>query len=75
MFVTPAHRGRGIGQQVLAALESRARELGYSILRLETGNGQPEAIRLYTSVGYREIPCFGEYVDDPLSICFEKHLD
>jgi GNAT superfamily N-acetyltransferase len=74
MFVLPEFRGRGIARHMLSALESTARELGYSTLRLETGTRQPEAIGLYTSAGYREIPRFGEYVDNPFSVCFEKRL-
>ena len=56
------------------ALESAAREHGYSTLRLETGTRQPEAIGLYRSAGYGEIPCFGAYADDQFSVCFEKRL-
>ena len=56
------------------ALESAAREHGYLTLRLETGTRQPEAIGLYRSAGYGEIPCFGEYADDQFSVCFEKRL-
>jgi putative acetyltransferase len=74
MFVLPEFRGRGIARQILMALESAAREHGYSTLRLETGTRQPEAIGLYRSAGYGEIPCFGEYADDQFSVCFEKRL-
>ncbi len=74
MFVLPEFRGRGIARQILLALESTARERGYSTLRLETGTRQPEAIQLYRSGGYGEIPCFGEYADDLFSVCFEKRF-
>ena len=74
MFVLPQFRGRGIARRILEALESRARELGHTLVRLETGEGQPEAIGLYKSAGYREIAGFGEYVDNPFSVCFEKRL-
>lgn len=74
MFVMPGFRGRGIARLLLGALESRARELGYAIVRLETGIGQPEAIGLYKSAGYREIAAFGEYAGDPYSVFFEKEL-
>ena len=57
---------------MLVALESAARACGYSTLRLETGTRQPEAIGLYRSAGYAEIPCFGEYAGDVFSVCFEK---
>jgi putative acetyltransferase len=74
MFVLPEFRGRGIARQILMALESTARERGYSTLRLETGTRQPEAIGLYRSAGYSKIPCFGEYADDLFSVCFEKRF-
>jgi putative acetyltransferase len=74
MFVLPEFRGRGIARQILLALESAARERGYATLRLETGTRQPEAIGLYRSAGYSQIPCFGEYADDLFSICFEKRF-
>lgn len=59
---------------LLAALDQEARRLGYRALRLETGHLQPEAIGLYTSAGFAPIPCYGPYVDDPRSRCFEKAL-
>jgi GNAT superfamily N-acetyltransferase len=74
MFVVPGFRGHGIARRILAALESRARELGHTTLRLETGREQPEAICLYKSSGYREIAAFGEYADNTFSVCFEKQL-
>jgi len=36
--------------------------------------GQPEAIGLYRSAGYVDIPSFGEYIGNPASMCFEKRL-
>ena len=74
MFVLPQCRGRGIARKILETLESRALELGRTIVRLETGAGQPEAIGLYKSAGYREISGFGEYANNPFSVCFEKRL-
>jgi GNAT superfamily N-acetyltransferase len=74
MFVEPSCRGRGIARQILMALEAAARASGYLALRLETGTRQPEAIRLYRSAGYREIPLYGEYVGNLRSLCFEKQL-
>ena len=74
MFVVPEFRGQGIAKQILAALETRARELGYATVRLETGNEQPEAISLYKTSGYHQIAAFGEYADNTFSVCFEKQL-
>jgi GNAT superfamily N-acetyltransferase len=74
MFVRLEHRGQGIARAILAALETRARELGYSTLRIETGTRQPEAVGLYESAGYAAIPPFGRYVGNSFSRCFEKRL-
>ena len=74
MYVAPAFRGRGIGARLLAALEDEARRLQLGRLLLETGPRQIEALGLYRSAGYVEIPPFGEYVDSPLSVCMEKRL-
>jgi len=74
MFVRKDFRGRGIGRRILAELEAVARGHGLRVLRLETGIAQPDAIRFYESAGYRRIPCFGEYAEDPRSMCFEKGL-
>ena len=41
MYVIPEARGRGVARILLAALEDRARGLGYTIARLDTGPKQP----------------------------------
>jgi GNAT superfamily N-acetyltransferase len=74
MYVAPSARGRGLSRLVLAALEDEARGLGYSFVRLETGDRQPEAIKLYASAGFEPIPRYGPFADDPRSVCFEKRL-
>lgn len=58
MYVVPEERGRGVARALLAALEARARELGYAVARLDTGPRQPAARHLYESAGYREIENF-----------------
>ncbi len=74
MYVDPAMRGRKLGRLLLDALEHCARADGLAWLRLETGVRQPEAIALYRSAGYREIPPFGNYKPDLLSTFMEKQL-
>lgn len=74
MYVVQAWRRRGVGAAILAALEMRARVLGYRRLMLETGNRQPEAVALYTAGGWMAVAPFGRYVGDPTSVCFEKRL-
>lgn len=74
MYVIPSFRGKGVGRALLDTIERTALDMRYSILRLETGNRQPAAIALYESSGYQHIPRFGEYTDDPTSVCYEKML-
>ena len=74
MFVREPFRGRGVARLLVAALESRGRELGYSALRIETGDRQPEAIGLYRSAGFAPIAPFGPYAGNAYSRCFEKKL-
>ena len=74
MFVRTQHRRRGLARAMLAALEDRARALGYHRLILETGLAQPEAIALYESAGYERIPSFGHYSWSPSNRCFGKDL-
>lgn len=74
MFVEKDFRRQGIARKILEKIETIACVLGYSALLLETGILQPEAIKLYESAGYRRVRCYGQYVDNPLSVCFEKQL-
>jgi GNAT superfamily N-acetyltransferase len=74
MYVVPWARGHGLSRQVLAALEAEARALGYSLVRLETGNLQEAAVGLYVSAGFGPIPRYGPFANDPKSVCFEKRL-
>ena len=74
MFVSPAARGRRVGRKLLEKLEAVAREKGTTVLRLETGISQPEALALYRSAGFREIEPFGDYRPDPLSLFMEKTI-
>ena len=74
MYVRPWFRGLGLAKAMLTHLAEHARERGVGVLRLETGIHQREAIGLYESEGFRPIPPFGDYKDDPLSSFYEKRL-
>jgi GNAT superfamily N-acetyltransferase len=74
MYVDPAVRGRGLARAMLAHLEHTAAEAGAAVSILETGSRQPEAIELYQSSGYVEVPKFGFYCHAPLSRCYGKRL-
>ena len=72
MWVSESARGLGVGRRLLTELEQRARDRGASIVRLETNRSLNEAINLYRSTGYTEIPRFN---DEPYAHhWFEKHL-
>ena len=72
MWVASSARGLGLGRRMLDALEQQARQLGLTIVHLETNRRLVEAIQLYRSAGYVEVPPFnaepyGDY-------WFEKRL-
>ncbi|HSC04720.1 MAG TPA: GNAT family N-acetyltransferase [Solirubrobacteraceae bacterium] len=62
IFLDKSERGRGTGRRLLGELEEHARRLGYKRIRLTTGDGQPEALRMFQSAGYQEIPPFTDGV-------------
>jgi putative acetyltransferase len=72
MYVVPSARRTGVGRALLTQLERTASQLGFEIMRLETGNRQHAAMALYESYGFVSIPPFGEYANDPTSVCYEK---
>jgi GNAT superfamily N-acetyltransferase len=74
MYVAPASRGSGAADTVLDALEAHAAEFGWTHLRLETGDRQPDAVAFYRRRGYERIANFGPYADSSSSLCFEREL-
>ena len=55
MRVHPDFQRRGLGRQMLSALEQRAAQLGFRTLTLDTTVQQVPAIRMYTRSGYSEV--------------------
>ncbi len=74
MYVRPQFRGLGFGRLMLDHLADYAVAHGVTLLRLETGIYQREAIGLYERMGFERIPPFGPYTDDPVSLCYEKRI-
>jgi GNAT superfamily N-acetyltransferase len=74
MYVRPRFRGLGLAQLILHHLAGYALAHDITTLRLETGVHQLAAIALYERMGFRRIPPFGDYIDDPLSLFYEKQL-
>jgi GNAT superfamily N-acetyltransferase len=72
MWVAESARGLGIGRRLLNELERWTIRSGASIARLETNRALVEAIALYRSAGYVEVPPFN---DEPFAHhWFEKQL-
>ena len=72
MWVAESARGLGIGRRLLGDLERLARQAGAPAVRLDTNRALLEAIAMYRSSGYREIPRFN---DEPFAHhWFEKPL-
>ena len=79
MYTRPAARGRGVAKALLYRIEDEARRANKSVLRLETGTDQQEAIGLYERMGFRPRGPFGPYAMMPAnkietSLFFEKEL-
>jgi GNAT superfamily N-acetyltransferase len=75
MYVRPVHRGKGLGKAMLNRLVEYAKSRKVSLLRLETGIYEVEAIRLYEGFGFTRRSPFGEYVEDALSVYLEKRIE
>jgi DNA-binding MarR family transcriptional regulator/GNAT superfamily N-acetyltransferase len=60
MWVSESARGLGLGRRLLEHLERLAREHGSREAHLETSDVLPEAIALYRSSGYVEVPPFND---------------
>jgi putative acetyltransferase len=79
MYAKPEVRGQGVAKAVLARLEAEARDAGLTLVRIETGNLQHEAMRFYERGGYAKCGAFGPYAAMPpnaiaTSVFYEKRL-
>ena len=75
MYVRPQFRGLGLGTRLLEHLADVALGRGVRVLRLETGIHQTAAIHMYERWGFAQIPPFGDYKVDPLSLFYARRLD
>jgi DNA-binding MarR family transcriptional regulator/GNAT superfamily N-acetyltransferase len=72
MWIAPRARGLGLGRRLLDALEACARSGGAQVARIETSAVLSEALALYASSGWTEVPRFN---DEPFADhWFEKSL-
>lgn len=72
MWIAPQARGLGLGRRLLETLETCARAAGARLAHIETSAVLPEALALYRSAGWVEVPPFN---DEPFADHWlEKHL-
>lgn len=74
IYVDVEARGRGVGRRLLDSLEAIALQAGYTVLKLETGIHQTEALKLFERQGFVPTGRFGAYPEDPLSVFLEKRI-
>src|SRR5579871_6051669 len=72
MWIAPHARGLGLGRRLLATLEECAAANGARVARIETSTDLREALALYRSAGWVEVPPFN---DEPFAdVWLEKRL-
>ena len=77
LTVDPALSGRGIGRAFVQFYEDTARELGCTVLRMDTNEKNAAARRLYAQLGYREadiVPCAFNSIPNVRLVLLEKQL-
>lgn len=75
MYTEPDHRGKRLGESVLAELERMMKAEGVTYVRFESGPEQASAHRMYSRAGYSRLDwTFGYYAENPGSVFFGKEL-
>ena len=80
MYVVPSRRSSSKSQApsvaltILDALEQAALEQKFTMLKVETSKGMPQARRFYEKNHYLPCEIFGGYKGSDHSVCYEKVL-
>jgi putative acetyltransferase len=76
MHTLATARRQGIGRAMVVHMLGVARQRGYLRVSLETGTYEAfePARTLYHSLGFRKCPPFGDYTDNPYSVCMTVAL-
>lgn len=69
------YRRQGLARRIVLALEAEAIRVGYRRVFLSTGFRQPEAVKLYLSLGYRPLFEVDGNWEEIFQLSFEKDLD
>ena len=64
MFVYADFHGRGVGRMLAEKVVSEAKDIGYRLMRLDTGPGQIEAQGLYRRLGFKPIEPYYKLDDE-----------
>lgn len=74
VYVLPPFRRKGFARKLVDQLEFQAFFQGYLRMELMTGQQMPEAVALYTRMGYKKIPNFDSFAEDTVVVCMGKEL-
>jgi len=73
MYIYPDKRGKKLGLLLLDTLVQAAKDLGFSLVRLDTVRWLPEALSLYEKYGFREIGPY-RFNPDPEAVYMEMAI-
>lgn len=65
VMVLAAHRGRGLGAELMTRVEAEARALGRALLFLDTSVGEGGATKFYERLGYTLAGGIPDFAADP----------
>ncbi|MBT8459236.1 MAG: GNAT family N-acetyltransferase [Boseongicola sp.] len=76
VFVEETARGHRLGRRICQRLIDDACAMGHTKIRLETGKPLVEAVSLYTSMGFTEIPVWYDLPEalDGILLAFERPI-
>ncbi len=74
MYTRPSHRGQRIGAEIVARIETVARQEGLKRLVLETGDRHHAAWTVYERAGFRRCGPVLDYPDVTWSVFYDKAL-
>lgn len=73
MYIKPDYRRKGVGQEIMNILCTRAKLNGYSLMRLDTLDTMTPAIKLYSNNGFYTIDAYYHNPNDGV-VYMEKSL-